>query len=115
MSSRFTDYGIADLQGDDIYNLLPFSARAADPGAIRTLCQLIQAHHNQWAALLRALPRFQDPTKAARFDPVALGEDKTLFDTWLAMKRRIVPLTEGEIKYVDRLATMLPKSIQAYT
>lgn len=106
------DYDIANLQPDDLYNLLPFVVRAGDPGLIRHFFMALAYQHNFIAGKLRSTPRHQDPFQAAAFAPSDFGEDVTLFEEWQFLKRLRFP-TADQTSRITELERLVPASIQA--
>jgi hypothetical protein len=110
------DYGLCDLEEDDLYNLLPYVVRATDPsGAIRTFFNALAVEHNYFKAKLRAAPRLIDPDKCGKFDPSKFGESSSDFLEYLELRYKSEAgiLTEGGEGYLSQLTQRLPQSIKA--
>lgn len=107
-----TDYGLADVESDALFNLLPHIVRAADPGAIKTIFSAMAEERNFIVGKIRELPRLQDPYKAGSFTPEQFDEDVDLYNELKAL-RKISTLTPGQAARKERLISLLPKTLRA--
>lgn len=103
-----TDYELADIREDQLFEWLPYVMRARDSGTIKALMVGLTSQHNWVIQKLRELGRLRDPFKAGVFvptDPVAWEEYQNLL--------RIRTRTEAEEEYLqDHLIPRLVADIE---
>lgn len=103
------DYGLATLDDNQLFGLLPQVVQSLDSGVVLALLSGATSLHNEQIERLRTLPRLVNPDKVYAKHPWELGESNEVFLGWVELWEK-TDKSASDRKLLEQLQGSIPKS-----